>query len=77
MASSHFDIDALWSKYSGTERVEKTLERFREFELDSKLKAVANEYHRHCLADLQKLNTLGVDTGLLVELSEWLQGRKH
>ena len=77
MASSHFNIDDLWSKHIGQERVQITLKKLKEYELDKKLKAVADEFHNGCLHDLEKLQSQGVNTSLLLELCDMLQVRRH
>lgn len=77
MASSHFDIDLLWQHHHGAERVQITLNKFRELGLDSRLKSVADEYHNQCLYDIEKLQKKGVNTQLLTDTADMLQARQH
>jgi len=67
----------LWSRHSGTDRVNPTLLLWCEMELDKKLKAKADTFHEKSMEDLQALDDLGVQTGALRGLAQWLNQRAH
>jgi len=70
-------IQELWNRYKGEERVTATLGLFYELSLDKNLKALADSYHENAMEDLRKLEQHNVKTASLKELADWLQGRQH
>lgn len=70
-------LDLIWQQYQGGERVEYTLHHFKALGLDISLKEKANDYFRHALKDLDKLQSLGIKIHFLKDLAEWLNNRSH